>query len=135
MKTIGERLVTWRRLFDGLKEHPEDVAELAKEHAELGRYLDEIEDQMQQANKHEAGLREANRRRLELERQIAELHGRIAFLLRGRYGKRSNDLQGFGLEPHGVRGPNKPKQAEKADKAAEPPAGGPADGVGTAQPE
>ena len=125
MKSIADRLVTWRRLFDGLKEHPEDAAELEKEHAELGRYLEELEDQMYQANKHEAGLREANRRRQELETQIAELHGRIAFLLRGRYGKRSNHLQGFGLEPHGVRGPNKPKQAKTppAAEPAEPPPG------------
>jgi hypothetical protein len=121
MKSIGERLVTWRRLFDGLTAHPEDAAELEKERAELGRYLEEIEDQMYQADKHEAGLREANRRRLELETQIAELHGRIALLLRGRYGKRNPHLHGFGLEPHGVRGPNKRKRAEKPAEAEPPP--------------
>ena len=120
MKSIADRLVTWRKLFDGLEEHPEDAAELEKEHAELGRHLVEIEDQMYQANKHEAGLREANRRRLELETQIAELHGRIAFLLRGRYGKRNPHLHGYGLEPHGVRGPNKRPRAKKPP-AAEPP--------------
>ena len=120
MKSIGERLVTWRKLFDGLQAHPEDAAELEKEHAELGRCLEEIQEQMYQADKHEAGLREANRRRLELETQTAELHGRIALLLRGRYGKRNNHLHGFGLEPHGVRGPNKRPRAKKADKAAEP---------------
>jgi hypothetical protein len=123
MKSIGERLILWRSLFDGLAAHPEDAAALAEEHAELGRYLEEIEDQMYQAGKHEAGLREANRRRLELEEKTAELHGRIALLLRGRHGKRNPLLHGYGLEPHGVRGPNKQKPAKKADKAAEPPAG------------
>ena len=123
MKSIADRLVTWRKLFDGLKEHPEDAAELEKEHAELGRYLAELEDQMYQANKHEAGLREANRRRLELETQIAELHGRIAFLLRGRYGKRNPHLHGYGLEPHGVRGPNRRKPAEPPAEPTEPPPG------------
>jgi len=122
MKSLGDRLETWRRLFDGLKAHPEDAAALAEEHAELGRYLEEIEDQIHQAGKHEAGLREANRRRLELEGQIAELHGRIAFLLRGRYGKRNPNLHGFGLEPHGVRGPNRRERAETPE-AAEPQPG------------
>ena len=121
MKSIGERLILWRRLFDGLTAHPEDAAALETEHAELGRYLEEIEDQMYQADKHEAGLREANRRRLELEGQIAELHGRIAFLLRGRYGKRNNHLHGFGLEPQGVRGPNRRKRAATPAEPAEPP--------------
>ena len=122
MKSLGDRLETWRRLFDGLKAHPEDAAALETEHAELGRYLEEIEDQIHQAGKHEAGLREANRRRLELEGQIAELHGRIAFLLRGRYGKRNPNLHGFGLEPHGVRGPNRRERAETPE-AAEPQPG------------
>jgi hypothetical protein len=122
MKPIGERLILWRRLFDGLAAHPEDAAALAEEHAELGRYIEEIEDQMLQADKHEAGLREANRRRLELERQITELHGRIAFLIRGRHGKSNPLLHGYGLEPHGVRGP-KPRKRAATPAEAEPPPG------------
>lgn len=117
MRSLGERLKTWRSLFEGMKAHPEDAAALEKEHAELGRVLKEIGEQMYLADKHEAGLREANRRRVELEAQAAELHGRIASLLRGRHGKRNPLLHGFGLEPHGVRGPSKRKRGEAPAEA------------------
>lgn len=104
MKSLGEKLKDWRRLFEGVKAHPEAVALLGEEHAALGRHIQEIDGLIYQEGKHEAGLREATRRRREVERLLTELHGRIVFVLRGRYGKRNPLLQGFGVEPHAPRG-------------------------------
>lgn len=121
MQSLGDRLKTWRGLFEGMKAHPEEAAFLGQEQAELGRYIEELDDLLYQAGKHEAGLREATRRRQEVEALVAELHGRIVFALRGRYGKRNNMLHGFGIQPHGVRGPRQQEREEPAEKEEERP--------------
>ena len=123
MKSLGDKLKSWRSLFESMKLHPEEVAFLGEEQAELGRHLEEIEDLITQIDKHEAGLREATRRRLEVERLAAELHGRIVFGLRARYGKRNPLLHGFGIEPHAERGARK-REKEKKEEPAEAPAAG-----------
>ena len=93
MKSLGEKLMVWRGLFEGVKVHPEAVELLGEEHAALGRHIQEIDDLIYQEGKHEAGLREATRRRREVEGLLTELHGRMVFVLRGRYGKRNPLLQ------------------------------------------
>ncbi|HEX5757709.1 MAG TPA: hypothetical protein VF121_00800 [Thermoanaerobaculia bacterium] len=78
--------------------------------------IEEIRGLITEADKHEAALREATRRRLELEGLTAELHGRIVFALRARYGKRSPQLHAFGIQPHAMRG----ERQRERDEAAEP---------------
>ncbi|HVF61010.1 MAG TPA: hypothetical protein VNJ70_14480 [Thermoanaerobaculia bacterium] len=124
MQSTGDRLKTWRGLFEGLKAHPEEAAFLGQEQAELGRYIQELDDLLYQANKQEAGLREAMRRKREVEGLVAELYGRIAYALRGRYGKRNPLLHGFSIEPHAERGARKREKEEK-EKPAETPAEAP----------
>ena len=123
MQSIGNRLKTWRGLFEGMKAHPEEAAFLEQEQAELGRYIEELDDLLYQADKHEAGLREATRRRLEVEGLVVELYGRIAFALRGRYGKRNPLLHGFGIQPHAERGSRKREKEAPADAPEAPEAG------------
>jgi hypothetical protein len=118
MKSLGDKLKNWRSLFESIKLHPEELQFIGEEHAELGRHLEEIEDLITQIDKHEAGLREATRRRLEVEGLAAELHGRIVFGLRARYGKRNPQLHAFGIQPHALRGERKKEREEPPEAPA-----------------
>ncbi len=101
--SLADKLKTWNFLVTTMEPDLEDLSFLRDEHEALKVVVAEIESLNAEEEAHTSRQREATRRRSDAERRGAEIYGRIAFILRGHHGKRSERLIKYGLAPHATR--------------------------------
>lgn len=87
-----------------------DMPHLNAEHAELGAFLDEIQNLVRQQEDLKGQLRQMTRLRREAERRGQELRSRVAAQLRGKLGFKNETLMKFGVPPRRQRTRRTPQE-------------------------
>jgi hypothetical protein len=126
--SLADKLKTWNFVVTTMEPDLEELSFLREEHEALKTVVAEIEALDAEEEAHTSRQREANRKRTDAERRGTEIYGRIAFILRGHHGKKSQRLIKYGLAPLATRkrrsrdgqGNNQPSPS--APTAAEEPA-------------
>lgn len=80
-----------------------EMPHLNTEHAELGVFLDEIQNLARQQEDLKGQLRQMTRLRREAERRGQDLRSRVAAQLRGKLGFKNETLLKFGVPPRRQR--------------------------------
>jgi hypothetical protein len=97
--SIADRLRTWQTCTQAMAPRLGDFEFLRDEHTELSSILAEVQQLLVEEDRHEGELRKAVRRRQQLDQRGRDLYGRIDVGLRSHFGKKSQELRQFGLEP------------------------------------
>jgi hypothetical protein len=126
--TFAKHIDSWDHLNRTLKPLIGTMPELAEQQQQLEALILQAKALQSEQGGSLGKLREAVRLRQEAELIGQELHARIAAVLKGKLGFKSNDLYGFGLAPRKTRSkkpsdtPTPPPPVEIAKAPQEPTA-------------
>jgi len=132
--TFAQQIDRWDHLNRTLKPLISTMPELAGEQQQLEALILQAKAMQTDQGASLRDLREAIRQRRQAELTGQDLFGRIAAVLKGKLGFKSNDLYGFGLTPRKARRkktddtptPPPPPVEASAPHEPKPPADGPA---------
>lgn len=97
--TLGEKLNRWKTLADAMAPPLDEFPHLRDDSLELRSAVQTIEALMVEEDLHESRLRGTTSRRREIEARCLDHAARIVTGLQSHFGKRSQELRQFGIDP------------------------------------
>ncbi len=97
--SLADKITRWKTLTDAVAPRLEEVPHLSDEHTDLRSAVQLIEALKVDEDLHTARLRTATERRRETEARCTDLAARITTGLQSHFGKRSQELRQFAIEP------------------------------------
>ena len=97
--SLADKVTNWKSLVAAVTPRLGEFPHLGEDHGELTTVVSSIEALVVEEDLHTMRLREATRRRRELEKQAVDLRGRLVTGLQSFFGKRSQELRQFGIDP------------------------------------
>ncbi len=117
--SLADKITLWKNLVGAVTPRLQEFPHLGNDHGELTTVVTTIEALVVEEDLHTARLREATRRRRDLERQGVDLRARLVTGLQSFFGKRSQELRQFGVDP---LLPNVRRRREEEEVPQPPPA-------------
>ena len=133
MPKYSDKTTRWEQLLTSIAANAQELeAAITAEREELEQTLAEAKQLDAQQDLLRAQSAETTRKRQEVDRKGEELRRRLAGIIKGKYGTRSNKLKEFGIEPFKPASrrkpepetPEAPEPAPEAAKAQSAPPNG-----------
>ena len=108
--SLADKITRWKSLGEAVAPRLDEFAHLQEDHTELLGAVRSIEALMVEEDLHNSRLRGATAKRRETEARCIDLAARVVTGLQSHFGKRSQELRQFGVEP--LLPPDREKKAE-----------------------